>query len=260
MFLQEPDNGRQRGNDFRIKPNHQPVVGALVPVLPVGKVRVWLCAIVPALLAATLGWVAAEGANRWIRWGGRAQINPVDAEAKNTALSMAILGATLGMTLGAAGGLSRKSIRAAEINGLVGLLLGAALGAAVPLQLLPVLYRSVFHPPHPAVPSLIHTAMYATIGSVAGLVFGGGLRGLGGALKGLPAGALGAILGAITYNVVHTIAFPLERDLSPLPGRALTRLFVDLCVAIPAIVCIVLATDARMQRGRESDDLVEDDI
>ena len=32
---------------------------------------------------------------------------------------------------------------------------------------------------------------------------------------------MGAILGAIIYNVFHTIAFPLEWDLSAMPGNGL---------------------------------------
>jgi hypothetical protein len=172
---------------------------------------------------------------------------------------MAILGAALGMTLGLAGGLSRKSIRAAEISGLAGLLFGASLGFTVPWELLPILFNLGLGPPHPAFPSLIHTAMYASIGGVAGLAFGAGLCGFGGAVKGLPAGALGAILGAITYNVVHTIVCPYEWDFSPLPQVARSRLFADLCAALPAIACIVLATDTRMQRVRQRDKLADDD-
>ena len=207
MFLDEPDDGRQRGSDFRIKLGHRHAISAAVSVLPVRRELVWLCAVFSGVVAVLIGWALAEPANRLFHRDGRVQIEKADqpnlparppgellldlrdkTEARNTALAMGILGAALGMALGVAGGLSRKSPRAAAVCGMTGFLLGAAVGAAVPWHLLPLLYRSSLRPPHPAFPALVHTAMYAAIGGVAGLAFGGGLCGLRGAAKGLPAG------------------------------------------------------------------------
>ena len=96
------------------------------------------------------------------------------AEAKKTSLVMGILGAVLGLSLGAGGGLSRGSIRAAAVCGFGGLALGAVVGTAVPLQLVPALYRFAGRPPNPAFPLLVHTALYATIGG-AGVRFSASL-------------------------------------------------------------------------------------
>ena len=142
---------------------------------------------------------------------------------------------------------------------MIGLLLGAAVGTVVPLQLVPLFYRSAGRPPNPALPLLVHTAMYATIGGMGGLAFGFGLCGLGGAAKGFLAGAMGAILGAITYNVVHTIVFPLEWDLSPMPGSGVSRLLAHLCVALSSIACVVLATDDCLQPRRRGKTLAEEE-
>ena len=101
--------------------------------------------------------------------------------------------------------------------------------------------------------------MYALIGGVGGLAFGLGLCGPGGAAKGLLAGAMGAILGAIIYNVVHTITFPLEWDLSPMPGKGVSRLLAHLCVALSSIACVVLATDERVPTRRRGKVLPEED-
>ncbi len=278
MSLEEPQHGSQRRSDFRIKPGHREGMAGAVFVPPVNPWRVWFCAIFSGLLAGVIGWVAGERANRSFHWEGRVQVEEVNgrdnpdrspaglllesrhnAEAKNTSLAMGILGTVLGLTLGAAGGLSRRSPRAAAVSGLTGFLLGAAVGTAAPLQLVPLFYRFVGRPPNPAFPLLIHTAMYALIGGVGGLAFGLGLCGPGGAAKGLLAGAMGAILGAIIYNVVHTITFPLEWDLSPMPGKGVSRLLAHLCVALSSTACVVLATDERVPTRRRGKVLPEEE-
>lgn len=253
-------------------------MAGVVFVPPVSLGRVWLCAIFSGLLAAVIGWLAGERANRSFHWEGRVQVEEGDgrnqrdrspaglllesrynAEAKNTSLAMGILGAVLGLTLGAGGGLSRRSPRAAAVSGLTDFLLGAAAGTGVPLQLVPLFYRSVGRPPNPALPLLIHTAMYAFIGGVGGLAFGLGLCEPGGAAKGLLGGAMGAILGAIIYNIVHAIMFPLEWDLSPMPGKGVSRLLAQLCVSLTSIACVVLATDERVQTRRRGKALPEEE-
>src|SRR5271157_1237825 len=278
MSLEKPRHGPRQGNDFRIKPGHREGMAGAVFGPPINRWRVWLCAILSGVLAAVIGWVAGERANRSFHWEGRVQFEAGDgrnqrelspagmllqsrynAEAKNTSLAMGILGAVLGLTLGAGGGLSQSSPRAAAVSGLTGLLLGAAVGIAVPLQLVPLFYRSVGRPPDPAFPLLIHTSMYALIGGVGGLAFGLGLCGAGGAARGLLGGAMGAILGAIIYNVVHTITFPLEWDLSPMPGKGVSRLLAHLCVALTSIACVVLATDERVQTRRHGKALPEEE-
>ena len=224
-----------------------------------------------------IGWVVGERADRSLHWEGRVQAEKgngpnqgdrspaglllesrYNAEAKNASLAMGIVGAMLGLMLGAGGGLSRRSNRAAVFSGLIGLLLGAAVGTVVPLQLVPLFYRSAGRPPNPAFPLLVHTAMYATIGGMGGLAFGFGLCGLGGAAKGFLAGGMGAILGAITYNVVHTIVFPLEWDLAH-ARQGVSRLLAHLCVALTSTACVVLATDDCLQPRRRGKTLAEEE-
>jgi len=279
MFLGKPHHGPERSSDFRIEPGHREGLAGAVFVPPVSPWRVWLCAIFSGVLAAVIGWVAGERANRSLHWEGRVQIaagvgrnqderSPEEvllelrsnAEAKNTSLAMGILGAVFGLALGAGGGLARGSPRAAAVSGLTGLLLGAAVGAVVPLQLVPFFFRSVGRPPNPVFPVLIQASIYGLIGGVGGLAFGFGLRGPGGAAKGLLGGAMGAILGAIIYNVFHTIAFPLEWDLAPMPGKGVSRLLAHLCVALATTACVVLATDERLQSRRRGKGLPEEDV
>ncbi len=278
MFLEEPRHGPQQSSGFRIEPGHRERMGGAVLVPPVSPWRVWLYAIFSGVLAAVIAWVAGEQANRSFHWEGRAQVaagigrnqdarspeevlleSRSNAEAKNTALAMGILGAVLGLGLGAGGGLARGSLRAAAISGLTGFLLGAAVGTVVPWQLVTWFSMSVGRPPNPAFPLLIHSSMYALIGGVGGMAFGFGLCGPGGAARGLLGGTLGAILGAIIYNVFHTIAFPLEWDLAPMPGQGVSRLLAHLCVAIVTTACVVLAADERLQTRRRGKALPEED-
>jgi hypothetical protein len=164
----------------------------------------------------------------------------VDAERWSTAISMGILGGVLGLSFGVGGGLAGGSNPGAARAGLFGLLLGAAAGMAASWVLVPVFYRSLGRPPNPMLPLVIHTGLYAAIGSTAGLAFGLGLMGRWGAVRGLLAGFMGAVLGSVAFNVLHTYAFPLEWDFSPMPGRSLSRLLAHLCVAVLAVLCVVL--------------------
>ena len=237
---------------------------------PTHAMRVWLGALMPGLLAAVAGWAVAEQAGHSFHWDGRvsgrkgrsarsareltrgvaARSATFRGDEELRRLAMGIFGAAFGLSLGAGGGLSRRSPRAAAAGGLMGFLLGAAVGTAVPLLLLPVVYRSPFRPPNPAFPSLVHSAMYASIGGVGGIAFGGVLGGPGGAARAFVAGALGEVFGAITYNVVHTIAFPMEWDLSPMPGKGFSRLLAHVWVAFSSILCVVLATEMSLQAHR----------
>jgi hypothetical protein len=278
MALESREHGTQRSSDFRIKPGHRERMAESVFVAPVSPWRVWICAIFSAVLAAVIGWVAAERASRSLHWEGRVQVEQGNgrnqprreaaelllelrtmAEAKNTSLALGILGGVLGLALGAGGGVSQRSPHAAAVGGLTGFLLGAAVGSAVPLQLVPLFYRYVCRPPNPAFPLLMHSSLYAFVGGVGGLALVIGLRGPGGAARGMLGGALGAILGAIVYNVLHTIAFPLEWDLSAMPGHGLSRLLAHFCVAITTTACVILATDERMQTRPRGEPRLEED-
>jgi hypothetical protein len=276
MSSDEVRNSPEQSVDFRIKPGELKRTPREVFVPPVSPARVWFCALSSGLLAAVFGWVGGERAACSFHWEGHVQVEAGDgrgqrdrsltglllesresAETKNAALAMSILGAVLGLAFGAGGGLSRRSTRAAAVGGITGLLLGAAVGTAVPWELVPLFHRSLSRPPNPALPLLVHTGMYASIGGVGGLAFGLGLCGAGGAGKGLLAGAMGAVLGSISYNILHTIAFPLEWDFSPMPGKGGSRLLAHLCVALSCIACVVVASQARAQTRRRGKILPE---
>ncbi len=239
------------------------------------RVDTWRCAVGSALIAASLGWLVSEQFLGLFRWERRGDVQGVAggpvhepplafllasrhrAETNNTALLMGIFGGVSGLALGVGGGLARRSTAAIiTSSGLIGMFLGGLAGSAGPLSLVPLFYKYAGRPPSPALPLLVHTAMYAFIGGASGLAFGMGLSGPAGAGRGLSAGTMGATLGAIVYNLVHTVVFPLEWDLSPMPGRGATRLLAHFLVVLFAAACAVLATDKQVplfRRSQQSD-------
>ncbi len=230
---------------------------------------VWCWAIAAALLGGLLGWAAAAEAAQYVHWEGRhmdaqnarrAEAAPGrllaagdavlsqrlselrnDADKKNTALALGVLSAVLGICFGAGGGLARGSGTAMVQAGSIGALVGAGAGAIAPWLLVPLYHQHLGQPPNPSLPVVLHSAMYAAIGAATGLAFALGLAGRTGAGRGLLAGAMGAILGSIAFSVVHTIVFPLEWDLSALPGKTMSRLLAHLCVSVMAASCVVVA-------------------
>jgi hypothetical protein len=221
-----------------------------------------------------IGWLAGEVAASYIHWearpregkvGGRGQGDTdggrlliaaqSDAETKNAALAMGVLGGILGVAFGVAGGLCRLSTPRAALGGTTGVMFGTAIGVAVAFVIVPRFYHQAGRPPNPWLPLLCHTAMYSSIGAVGGLAFGLGFKGWGDAARGFLAGGMGAALGSIFYNVFHTFAFPLEWDFFPMPGKTTSRLLAHLCVALPTVICIVAALIGREQRVLDETDI-----
>jgi hypothetical protein len=236
---------------------------------PPNQGLVWSSAIAAALLGGLLGWAAAAAAAEYVYWEGRLtdvqntrraetapgrslvapdaalsqQLSQLrnDAEKRNAALALGVLGGVLGACFGAGGGLARGSARAMVQAGSIGALAGTVAGAGAPWLLVPLYHQHLGSPPHPSLPVVLHSAMYAVIGAAVGLAFAVGLEGKAGAGRGLAAGAMGGILGCIAFSVVHTVVFPLEWDLSALPGKTMSRLLAHLCVAVLAAACVVVA-------------------
>jgi hypothetical protein len=219
------------------------------------SLRLWLLALGSALLAGLIGWGAGENIPHFWHWEEHLERaaegiarDPFEArnqaEMKNTALAMGVLGGVTGLLLGLAGGMSRGAIRLAVIAGTAGLLLGITSAVAVSLMIVPMFFRSISLVPNPTLPLLVHSGIYASIGGAGGLSFGFGRRGLTGALRGLLAGTTGAILGSIVYNMLHTTAFPLESDYSPLPGKGVSRMIAHICVNLLFVICVVIAVQA----------------
>jgi len=163
------------------------------------------------------------------------------AGARNAALAFGLMGATVGLALGLAGGLARRSARAASTAAVLGLVLSAAAGAGASLAALPVASR--VHDRDPGNMSaemtsslIIHGGTWGAVGAIGGLAFGIGLGGRSRAVRALLGGLLGAIAGAVLYELIGALALPGTKIMEPIAETWGTRLLAQVLAVIPASV------------------------
>jgi hypothetical protein len=230
-----------------------------------GRARWWLA--LSGLLAGLVAFGAGEAVYDLIpaeRVGintmGQIVIAPTArtamlANTRNAALTFGVLGLCLGGILGIAGGLARPSARAMVAAGLAGSIVGLAAGAGVSLAMLPVFWRAQSE--HPEIDLIFSTLMHGSIWGVAGAVaglafaFGFGKPRLHG--RALEAGFLGAVLGAIAFDLSGALLFPLASTGEPVsttwPTRLLARLLVS--VATAALIILVLPRPSPVRAARD---------
>jgi len=164
---------------------------------------------------------------------------------RTTALAYGVLGVCLGGCLGFAGDVARRSAAASVAGGLLGAVLGAVLGGQATLWLLPSLLelRQNHRDLDMIIGMLIHGVIWGPLGAAAGLAFAIGLGDSRLTGRALAAGLVGAVLGAVAFDLVGAFAFPLAKTDSPIsltwPSRLLARLLV--CVATAAVVALVVS-------------------
>lgn len=149
----------------------------------------------------------------------------------------AAMGGAIGLAMGGLGGLSGRSARRAALAGLVGLVLGTLASGLAARGMVPVFYANrddedadLF------LPLLTHSAVFAAAGLAGGLALGVGLGpGPRGRLVAAAVGGLvGAGLGAVAYELVGALAFPLNKTHLPISASALTRALACVFAAAPA--------------------------
>jgi hypothetical protein len=164
------------------------------------------------------------------------------AAAKNAALAFGALGLCLGGFLGIAGGLARRSTSAAVTGGLLGVVLGAVLGAGVSRALLPFMIKAQHdYRENDLIVSLImHGLIWALVGASAGLAFAVGLgqrRLVGRALTG---GLVGAVLGAVAFEIIGAVLFTSANTNHPISDTWTTRMMARLLVTLGTAATLVL--------------------
>jgi hypothetical protein len=148
-------------------------------------------------------------------------------------LTAASLGATLGLGLGLVGGLARGSIASAIRGGLAGLLLGGVAGGGAAMGLLSIYYANYDPRTEDLLLSLAtHAGPAAAIGAATGAALGLGLRGR--VIQALAGGMLGAIGGAVLYEIIGALALPFARTGAPMAAAMGPRLLLPLLIAVPA--------------------------
>jgi hypothetical protein len=147
----------------------------------------------------------------------------------------AVFGGLLGLFLGCTGGWARRSARAAVTAGLLGAGLGAAYGAVVPRFVQPAYarYRQV-QGGDLAASLVMHGVLWAGIGAAGGLALGLGLGGRSRTWRAALGGLIGALGGALLYDLLGAVVFPLEETGLPTSSSARTRLLARIMVAVLA--------------------------
>jgi hypothetical protein len=168
------------------------------------------------------------------------------ASTRNGALAFGVLGLCLGGCLGLAGGQARRSTPASLTAALLGSVLGLALGACLSLALLPSLLRARYYYSEYdiAISLVMHGLIWGLLGASAGLAFAVGLgeRRLVG--RAFTAGLVGAVLGAVVYELIGAVFFPAADTDEPISESWPTRLLARLLVAGGTAAALVLLRPA----------------
>jgi hypothetical protein len=223
----------------------------------------WLLVLAAGLLAGLAGFAIGEVAPKLVPPSfelspeirrNRNQI-PIELErragiSRDRAATIAYggLGAVLGLALGTAGGLGRRSARAAIAAGVTGLVLGGAAGAGTTKALLPSYHAgrdtlaSVGERPEQLTNDLglalrTHGGIWIAVGAAAGLALGLGLGGGARTARAVFGGVLGGVIASAIYEYGGAIIFPLAETFRPMAVTAAPRLLAHLSVAL----CVSLA-------------------
>jgi hypothetical protein len=177
------------------------------------------------------------------------------AGVRNAVLALGLMGASVGLAFGVAGGLARRSVWAGALAGVFGLLLGAAGGAGAAFASVPL--ASQVHDRDPGNMSLEMASSlcargipWAAIGALGGLAFGIGLGGRARAGRGLLGGLLGAVAGALLYEVIGALALPDTKIIEPIAASWGMRVLAQMLAVIAAAIGIAaLVPDRAMRRS-----------
>jgi hypothetical protein len=229
------------------------------------------------LILLTSFWAGLAGIIAW--WVGESQIldaparperfvvagvpivwsTPATTEAAARVTSSrlhAVFGGLLGLALGWVSGWARSSTGAALTAGLVGAGVGALVGGGTPYLVLPFYaqYRQI-HGGDLAASLVLHVSLWAGIGAAAGLALGLGVGGSLRALKAACGGFLGALCGALIFDFLGALAFPLEETGLPTSSTARTRLLARILVAVmTALGATIAAGPIPARSGKKGGD------
>ncbi|QEH38839.1 hypothetical protein OJF2_74490 [Aquisphaera giovannonii] len=213
--------------------------------------RVGIAALAAGVAAGLLGWLLGEPiharfappkfVNTASSTGGfldPAEVYKLDmakqrAQIRDACLVFGAFGAALGMAMGLAGGWARGTGRASAWKGpVLGLALGGIAAAAATAIALPIYYR--VHNPDTndlAVGLMLQVAISAAVGAAGGTAFGVGHGRRDVVARAAMGGLLGACAGAMAYELLGAIAFPLDETSNPISLTSRTRLLGRLAVA-----------------------------
>jgi hypothetical protein len=208
--------------------------------------------VILAALAAALGaWILGESgvmkavpANSAIPTVSAVIMAPTAAtteaaDIKNSARLFGTFGALLGLLLGLASGWARRNTRTAAVAGAVGLLAGGVTGAIAPIVVLPAYYRWSAQGTDGLIISVVmHSGLWIALGAAAGLALGIGSSKRWRLAQSAMGGALGAVSGAVIYDLLGAMIFPFAQTGDPFAitssARLLEFLIPGLAIALGA--------------------------
>lgn len=225
-----------------------PGTGEAADGRPGPPARIWALALVAGLIAGLASWLIGEGIAGRFEPALRNSQSPPTAQEKRldylgrgagqtleATLTFGAMGAALGLALGLAGGVSRGSARVALGGALAGAILGGAAAAALTRVLLPIYHRMLDPDTNDLILGIaLQAAVASVVGAVGGAAFGIGPGDRSLAARAALGGLLGAIAGALAYEVIGTMAFPLDRTANPVSATWGSRLFARLAVTLLA--------------------------
>ena len=214
-------------------------------------------ALVAGVLAAGLSWAAGEAAV------GRFDVETLaDPEAgplgglvdkdiirggqvREAAFIYGVQGALLGLLLGLAGGLAGRSARRGAIGGVAGMLIGGAMAASASMGLFMAYLKGVDPNSGDLIrPMLTHGAVWSLVGAAGGLGFGLGLgEGRASIVRATLAGLIGAVLGAVLYEVGGAILFPMAKTNDPIAESGPARLLAQAATCVLAALAVGLTVE-----------------
>jgi hypothetical protein len=211
--------------------------------------RVWGLALLTGVIAGFTSWLIGEaihgrfGPPELIRIanssGGTLSVPEIQklsvaqraAQTFEATLTFGSLGAVLGLALGLAGGFARGSARAASSAAIVGTIVGGAAGAAISQVLMPMFFTLTEPNSGDLILAIfIQSGNWSVVGAVGGAAFGLGLGDRSRVVRAVIGGLLGAIAGAVVYEMAGAILFPLDKTSDPISVTWGTRLFARLAV------------------------------
>jgi hypothetical protein len=221
-------------------------------------IRLWLCTLGAGLLAGLIAWGIGEAAYGLFQWNDAKDVlkaYPAElkklgpneqrefitkrmiearsrAESRNTAIAFGVLGAVLGLALGRAGGVVIGSSRSGARAGWIGFVVAGVLGVVMAFPVVPLYYKFSSEASGLTVPLAAHAALLLPLAAACGFALGMGLAGRQTAIRGMLSALMGALIAVLVFEMVNSMAFPLEQDPALVPGDRIARLVTHLCSAL----------------------------
>ena len=180
------------------------------------------------------------------------------ASVRNSALAFGLLGVCLGGFLGAAGGLARRSVSAIFGASVLGAILGLATGALMSFGLVPFfLDTQPYHPEYEMILSVTqHAVIWGLTAAAAGLAFAVGLGERRLILRAIAAAFVGAVLGALVFELAGAALFPLASTDQPISTTLPSRLLARILFTVTSVAVVIrLLSGPSPVGGQRSDEV-----